>query len=147
MTRSALIVCNNRGMVLIEHPLGRSRKPGNWDLPKGHYDSTSDGSALDVALRECEEETGLIFDKDEADFLCVTDYGPDTLYVFFVNHPVDINIEYLHCSSKIEGCSQQWKNGLPEVDAYNLVSLNELDQWVFKKFAVNQIKLALKSQM
>lgn len=145
MTRCALIVYNDRGMVLIEHPLGRSKKPGNWDLPKGHFDPTLDFKAVDVAIRECEEETGLVFDRDEVDFLCQTKYGSDTLYVFAVSHPTDVAIEQLHCSSMIdERCSQKWKIGLPEVDDYDMVPITELGKYVFKKFDVGNIVTCFK---
>lgn len=133
--RCALVVYDSDGMALIEHPLGRAKKAGNYDLPKGHFDTTADFRAADAACRECEEETGLVFEPNDIQLLCVTNYGSDKLYLFALKQPYDFNLDELHCHSKIgPDCAQKWKIGLPEVDDYYSVPFDELRDWIYKSY-------------
>lgn len=133
--RCALIVFDPEGKILIEHPFGFSKtKPHCWDIPKGHFDSTLDFKSVDVALRECEEETGLVFDREDTRHIVTIDYNGDTLHVFGIFKPIEIDTNQLFCNSKIEDCPQTWKNGKPEVDDYKLVSIDEALEYLYKGY-------------
>lgn len=133
--RSALVVYNSNGMVLIEHALGRPKKAGNWDLPKGHFDPTIDIKTSDTAIRECKEETGLIFEESDISLITTISYYGDELQVFILNKPYNFKSEELYCVSKIgPGYSQKWKIGLPEVDDYIAVPVEKIDEWLYKEY-------------
>lgn len=53
LTASAVVVSPDRGALLLRH-----RKLGRWFQPGGHVDG--DGNLLAAALREADEETGLV---------------------------------------------------------------------------------------
>lgn len=133
--RCGIIVFNSLGEILIEHPFGYSKtKTHCWDIPKGHWDSSLDLKTIDVAIRECKEETGLSLEKNEVNHIITIDYNRDTLHIFGVNHPIEIDMNELHCDSKIENCSQEWKNGKPEVDDYLFVAADEITDFLFKGY-------------
>lgn len=132
--RAALVVYTPKKEVLICHPLGYSTHPGKWDLPKGHAEEGEDLAT--AALRECGEETGLKFESaDLSDHSVTVTYIGDTMTVFFVGQPVDIDIGKLKCFSLIgKDCKQKWKVGLPEIDKYELVPYQNLSDWLFSSY-------------
>lgn len=143
--RCALVVYDKDGMVLIEHPLGRKKAPGNWDLPKGHFDTNKDNSFKDTAVRECKEETGLAFSKSDISLVTTVEYCGDILHVFAINEPYDFNLDELYCKSKIGlDCTQKWKVGLPEVDDYYSVSYDELSDWLFSSYDATALRLVAR---
>lgn len=133
--RAALVVHTFDENVLICHPLGFKRKPGQYDLPKGHAESSESLKA--TAVRECGEETGLLFNEsDLSDHFIKFSYAGDELTVFFLKTPVNIVEDKLRCLSKItDDCLQKWKVGLPEIDGYRLVNYHNLSDWLFSTYS------------
>jgi 8-oxo-dGTP pyrophosphatase MutT (NUDIX family) len=104
---------------LLCHPTGRSRKPGNWDIPKGHVEG-SDRTYLETCLRELKEETDIVLPpqvQTSIRTIGFTAYNPKKdLYLFFIQLPYDIDADKLTCRSMFE------KDGrmIPEMDGYML---------------------------
>lgn len=106
------------------HSTGKKFLPGTYDLPKGHLESGED--AVECALRELWEETGIKWSKSDFTFV---DYDPEedfevldlgrNPYVkgkdlhLFVIYISEIDVE-LKCNSFFE----RWGKQLPEVNGY-----------------------------
>lgn len=52
-----VLLIDNR--ILLVHAKKHKKNPNKWSIPKGHIE----GSPLESALKELEEETGIILDK------------------------------------------------------------------------------------
>lgn len=133
--RAALVVYTPNDDVLVCHPLGFKKSPGQYDLPKGHVENNESLKA--AAVRECREETGLLFsESDLSDHFIKFNYIGDELIVFFLKKPVNIDKDKLRCLSKITNdCPQKWKVGLPEINGYYLVNYHSLSDWLFSSYS------------
>ena len=106
------VIITNGINFLVCHPTGAPWKR-SWSLPKGIIDIGED--AVDAAIREVNEETGLVLDKSS--LIDKGEYPYKTLknlHLFLYNID-NINVAECHCISMY-----QQKPGIfaPEVDKY-----------------------------
>jgi 8-oxo-dGTP pyrophosphatase MutT (NUDIX family) len=112
--------------LLACQPFSRKSKPGNFDIPKGHWE---DGETLlETALREMVEETGFyITHPEQMVDLGRFNYIPSKdLHIFFYAIDALPQPDMLKCVSTFEYKGRQ----VPEVIGYRHVDLNDL-QWFF----------------
>jgi putative (di)nucleoside polyphosphate hydrolase len=111
-----VIIVNNKKELLLAHSTGNK----HWDIPKGmqHLDETT----ITAALRETQEETGLVFSPDNLIFVGKYPFRKcKNIVLYFISIP-NIDLSKVHCSSfvYIEG-----KKPFPEMDDFKLYNLNE----------------------
>jgi ADP-ribose pyrophosphatase YjhB (NUDIX family) len=88
------IVWNNK--LLLVHPTGVSWQRGTCGIPKGGLESGE--NLMDGALRELEEETGIVIDKNQLD------PEPQVVDFYSKKNKVDRQLIYFIC--KIEDLSE-----------------------------------------
>lgn len=115
------------GIALLAcQPFSRKAKPGNFDIPKGHWEEGE--TVLETAIREMEEETGFyITHPDQMVDLGLYRYLPTKdLHLFFYSIDALPEISTLKCSTNFEYKGKE----VPEVIGYRHVDLDDL-QWFF----------------
>lgn len=81
---------NKQPEVFLVHPGGpffRNKDDGAWSIPKGEF--TDDEEALDAAVREFEEETGLVLTGDFIPLDPVTQKGGKKVYAWAIAGDID----------------------------------------------------------
>ena len=105
-----IVVLSPRAELLLCHVTGRDR----WDLPKGGRRFGE--SAMQAALRETREETGLELSAAALRDLGRFDYGPAKDLHLFATRTDRFDVAGLHCDSHF------WQHftgrRLPEMDGY-----------------------------
>lgn len=105
-----IVVFSPRAELLLCHVTGRDQ----WDLPKGGRRFGE--SALQAALRETREETGLELSSATLRDLGRFDYSPTKDLHLFAARTVRFDVAGLHCASHF------WQHftgrRLPEMDGY-----------------------------
>lgn len=110
---------------LLCHPTNGGQR---WDFPKGLVDDNEDH--LVTAIRELEEETGLILilDDDNVIDLGQHNYRPKKdLHLFYIELK-KININELTCRSMVNLNEQSF----PEMDAFGLFNIKDVRSKVCK---------------
>lgn len=115
--RAGVLVITKRG-VLVGHPTGHPKD--SWDIFKGHVDSME--TTVACALRELQEESGIIIHKEDIEYIGSLRYEGDHL-VLFKYEVDDIDIVELRCNSLID---RGERKGLPEVDGYRFMAYEEV---------------------
>jgi 8-oxo-dGTP pyrophosphatase MutT (NUDIX family) len=94
-TSCGTLVIKKRGTILLCHVTGTQ----HWDIPKGLLDPGE--TALEAAVRELREETGLKFSEDRFIDLGLFSYRRDKrLHLFRVDAPDDFDdLGHLICTS------------------------------------------------
>ena len=111
----ALVIQNAEGEILGCHSTGKRWGDTTFDLPKGHQDVGEE--AIDTAIRECREETGLDFSdrKDEIVDLGEVDYiDTKILHIFYIATEIP-DVKELHCDSMF---TDPWGRQRPEVNGF-----------------------------
>jgi 8-oxo-dGTP pyrophosphatase MutT (NUDIX family) len=110
--------------------LGHATRSPRWDIPKGLADP--DESPLAAALRELEEETGLVSVPDALAELGRHAYLPNKDLALFVWRPTPMpDPAMLRCRSRIPA-GQSW---IPEFDRFGLFAWDEALARVGKNMA------------
>lgn len=125
----ALIIQSPEGEILACHSTGKGWGKTTFDLPKGHL-NTTDKDAVDAAIRECREETGIDVSslKDRIEDLGEFKYTSyKNLHLFRIIMEIP-DLKTLHCDSTFIDYSGKER---PEVNGFAKVKLGELD-WFFK---------------
>jgi len=116
--------------VFLVHPGGpfwMNRDEGAWTIPKGEF--TDDEKALDVAIREFKEETGVKISGKFIELSPVKQKSGKTVYAWAIEGELDsltlkcetcINIEWPPKSGKVQS--------FPEIDKGEWFSANEAKQ-------------------
>lgn len=81
---------NKQPEVFLVHPGGpffRNKDDGAWSIPKGEF--TDDEEALDAAVREFEEETGLVLTGEFIPLDPVTQKGGKKVYAWAIAGDID----------------------------------------------------------
>ena len=117
--------------VIIRDPVTRfvlgclpTGKPKvTFDLPKGRVDPGE--FAIDAAVRELFEETGLAIDKIEIRDLGKYSYVKDKdIHLFYTERSIDL--KSLKCSSML--ISPNTGEVIPEISGYSMIDIND-DKW------------------
>ena len=125
MKKQAAGIIITNGVSLV---MGHSTGNKHWDIPKGRLD---DGETeIDAAIRETQEESGLIFSKEGLIELGMRTYGKDrelTLFLAIVHQLPDPST--LNCSSMVH-----WDgyDPFPELDQFKLVEWAKIADYVTK---------------
>lgn len=117
---SAGVVITNGEQILLGHVTNAK----HWDIPKGGLDPGE--SAMDGAIRELREETGLVAEPHQFMLLGQFDYKPKKdliLYCWPVNVMPDPAT--LVCKSMFDG----FKGRQPELDRFALVSWSKIQDY------------------
>lgn len=116
---AGVIVTNGEQIVL-----GRVTNSKFWDIPKGRLDAGE--VAIQAAVRELREETGLMVHAQDLITLGIYNYKPHKdLHVFLWCVPHMPDPQHMHCDSKFQG-PQGWQ---PELDAFALVHWQDLAKY------------------
>jgi len=121
---SAGIVITDGEQVLLGHVTNHTY----WDLPKGQVDAGE--NALNAAVRECEEETGIKVPTQELHVLGLYDYKPKKnlmLYLWCVKQMPDPAA--CVCKSKFKNSRGVWE---PELDDFKCVPWDQLHAYCQK---------------
>jgi 8-oxo-dGTP pyrophosphatase MutT (NUDIX family) len=113
--------CHQKKELLLAHSTGNK----HWDIPKGmqHVDETT----ITAALRETQEETGLVFAPDNLVFVGKYPFRKcKNIVLYFISVP-EINLSKIHCSSFV---NIKGKKSFPEMDDFKLYGLNESLQYM-----------------
>lgn len=110
---SAGILVKYGNKYVLGHATGQSW----YDIFKGRNEEGE--SILQTAIRECEEESSLVFSGSEMKYLGLNDYLPGKDLAVFVARNDNLDINDLKCTILME-------NGEPEMDYYILVSYDEM---------------------
>lgn len=127
--------------VFLIHPGGpffRNKDMGVWSIPKGEPDE-NDGELLNTAIREFEEETGIIPEAKEYFSLgAITQRGGKVVYAWAFEGDIDDDFELKSNTFSTEWPPNTGKRMLfPEVDRYGFFNLDEAK----KKIKDRQVEL------
>ena len=123
-----VIVRRRSGELLLCHATGR----GYWDIPKGVREPSE--SSIEAALRELDEEAGLLLAAEAVTDLGVHAYlSRKDLHLFLVDPPIaTIATEGRRCRTLLT--TRQGRE-LPEVDAYRWATRDEVPYLCGKNMA------------
>lgn len=129
------LIVNRQGQLLLCHVTNTS----HWDIPKGMQDNGE--SALQTAMREMREETGLVFDADLFAELGCFDYRPDKrLHLFRLFAPEGFaSLDHLTCESHFP--HHRTGRPIPEVDAFRWASRHEVSRLCSPRMAQRLLAL------
>ena len=127
MVTSAGVIITDGENILGCIPFGRGKKIENGlDIPKGHIEEGE--SPLDAAIRECREETGIVFNPSRLEDLGLFNYKPQkNLHVFLAKMPMP-EVSSLKCTSYMD----MYGKKVPEMIGYKIVPLTEISKFFFK---------------
>jgi 8-oxo-dGTP pyrophosphatase MutT (NUDIX family) len=118
-TSAGIVITDGDHMLL-----GHVTNAHHWDLPKGRMDPGE--TALQAAVRECAEETGLQVPAPELHVLGMYDYTPKKdLWLFCWPQIHMPDVTQLKCKSMFTGD----KGVQPELDAFKLVAWSDLNSY------------------
>lgn len=89
----------------------------HWDIFKGRQDEGE--TDIQTALRECEEESSLVFTEDRLHFLGHFIYTKAKDLTIYITKLKDVEMTDLNCTTLLE-------NGKPEIDYYNTFSFDDM---------------------
>jgi len=92
-----------------QYALGHATNNKHWDIFKGRQDEGE--TFVQTALRECQEESGLVFQESDLKFLGKFDYTKKKDIVIFIARVENLDFSGLKCTTFLE-------NGDPEMDYY-----------------------------
>lgn len=125
-TSCGIFICNPAGELLMCHATGGSY----WDIPKGSGEGAE--TTLETALRETEEECGLVFAGSDLLELGRFRYRPAKdlhLYAALVER---LDTTRCHCSTHFR---DRFGRDRPEMDDFAWVSFDQVPQRCAKSMA------------
>lgn len=102
-----------------KYVLGHATGQNHYDMFKGGMESGE--TIIQTALRECEEESGLIFQEKDLHFISHTDYTSKKDLVIYVAKIDSLNLADLKCTTFIKGSTDRL-----EMDYYALMDFDEM---------------------
>ena len=132
MELSCGVIVTNGDRILIQHPTGKSWEKGNWDIPKGHIEQGE--LEVDCALRELQEETGIIARRELLVYVgkfAYTEKKNLSLFLYQVNFLPEL--ERMFCKSKF--IHKKTGKEIEEVNGYRYILLSEID-YLFPKLQI-----------
>jgi 8-oxo-dGTP pyrophosphatase MutT (NUDIX family) len=126
-TSCGVVIVNAEQELLLCHVTGQ----GHWDLPKG---GMNDGETpLATALRETEEETGLVLDGTSLLDLGRFDYRPRKALHLFATLMPRLDVTTLGCTSKFSDLSSGRR--LPEMDDFGWFAFADVPRHTTRRLA------------
>lgn len=121
-TSCGIIIINELNEIFVGHSTGNKF----YDIPKGMLEAGE--SPISCAVRECQEETSLVFSEAELTELGLFPYNKEkNLHLFFTKvNKSSIELSSLVCHSMFE--HYYTKKLLPEVDSFTWIKFNEVEQ-------------------
>ena len=124
---SGILIINKSNQILGCKANGR--KDNLHDIPKGKIDEGED--PLDAAIRECFEETGLLFFEEELHYCGKFKYlKTKDLHVFIPINKIDIDLDKLECLPKLKSGKM-----FNEIVGYKLINFDDIDKSFYKSLA------------
>ncbi len=121
---SGILIINKNNQILGCKANGR--KDNLHDIPKGKIEVGED--SLDAAIRECFEETGLLFFEEELNYCGKFKYlKTKDLHVFIPTYKIDINLDKLECQPKLKSGKM-----FNEIVDYKLINFDDIDKSFYK---------------
>lgn len=126
------IITKDGKLLMQQRADNKDTDPGKWDVSAaGHVSSGQ--TSIEAAIREINEELGIIIDEKELNFMYSKmnkhkvneNYIANHLYDFYIIHKDNINVNNIVMQES-------------EVKAVKLVRLKELDQMISDKCTVNR---------
>lgn len=116
-----IIITNNNNDILAGHPTGKKYDKECYDILKGCCDKGEED--LDCALRELNEEAGIILPREEIVDLGVYEYNEEkNIHLFLFRTDEFPNLKKLHCKSYFETANGKM---LPEMNGYKIINKHE----------------------
>ena len=115
-----LVKCQDR------YILGHASGQNHFDIFKGRMDKGE--TYVQTAIRECREESGLIFYEDELKLLGLFDYTKNKNIVIYITKVNDFEFSRLQCTTFLE-------SGKPEMDFYATMDFDEMINKVGKSMS------------
>ena len=106
--------------------LGHASGQKHFDIFKGRMDEGEEW--IDTALRECQEESGLIFVKEDLTLLGHNTYTKNKDLVVYIARIENFILESLGCTTFLE-------SGLPEMDFFEVMDFEEMISKVGKSMS------------
>jgi 8-oxo-dGTP pyrophosphatase MutT (NUDIX family) len=123
-----VVILNDQAELLLCHVTGHS----HWDLPKGGIHSGE--TPLQAALRETEEESGLVLQPDALLDLGPLPYRPNKgLHLFAALLP-RLDTRELHCASCFTDARSERR--LPEMDGFGWFAFDRISSLCTPRMAV-----------
>lgn len=124
---SGILIINKNNQILGCKANGR--KDNLHDIPKGKIEVGED--PLDAAIRECFEETGLLFFEEELNYCGKFKYlKTKDLHVFIPRTKIDIDLDKLECQPKFKSDKM-----IKEITGYKLIEFDDIDNSFYKSLA------------
>lgn len=117
-TSCGIIIINEHKQILLGHATGQK----HFDIPKGCLEDNE--TDIECVIRECEEETGIIFSPEEIFKLGNYPYNQYKNLTLFVSYITNFDIEELKCTATFE--HPKTKQQLPEIDYFKWVDPQEI---------------------
>ena len=116
------IIISNGSLILAALPFGKRNEKGSYDILKGRWQEGE--THIDTAVRETQEESGLVISPKYLVDLGIFNYRPKKgLHLFFFLTDSLPNLVTLKCSSYF---SLNGKN-VPEMASYRYIEVGDLD--------------------
>lgn len=124
-----IIVLNEKDEILVGHSTGNDK----YDLPKGQKEENE--RHIDCAIRECKEETGILFEEKDLSFIDRFNYSRYKDLVLYLAdvRSEDIDMTTLICESHFVMKGKTY----PEMDHYKWIPIKDYKDYLFK----NMIKV------
>lgn len=128
-TSCGVIILNEQNEILMGHVTGQKYH----DIPKGMLEANEQAKAC--ALRETEEETGLILEGNNLLDLGLLDYNREKkLHLFlYTTNKANIDLTKCMCNSFFEHFYT--KKLTPEVDSFHWINIANIDESCAKSMA------------